>query len=440
MFCTHCGGEIQGQVKFCPHCGGALEEAAVQAGPDWSAYTRPAYAPVAQQPQEFVWPEFMQTPVEVEFRQTPEKEKRPVNKKKLWLGIGAAVLALCVIAAVLLQTVKKTVYLPVSNVQLQSGTETGWMFAYDPQGRLTKLEYVFGVSEPALGMQRNTKFVIYYFYQPNGNLKRAEIYLSDTGNYGMQMVVEYRFEGDVLQDFTIEAEEEKVPLEVRCDRKGRIEFVGVMDEDGEEQGGWEFTYYGRGGLSESSFWDGYTRQERRYDREGRMIQQELYQDDQLQYKWVQAYDDHGNMVERTTFAELGDVVVETVTEIAYTYEKDRIVDLQVRSEQKRDGERVWTKVDFACRWGGNKCEMTIEDVTGNGSFYGNTATEREDFCILLKKDKWGNTTFYEVLQGEEQVLRQEYGYEAYRLPWYYETVDGTAEPAYMYFLFDGMNG
>ena len=443
MFCVHCGARMPENTKYCPMCGSAIEADAQQetvTPTDWSLYARPENEPTAQQPREFVWPEFMQTPVEEEFRQTPEKVKRPVNKKKLWLSIGAAVLALCVIAAVLLQTVKKTVYLPVSNVQIQSYTETGWMFAYDPQGRLTKLEYVYGVSEQVLGVQRDTKIGIYYFYQPNGNLKRAEIYLSDTGDYMMQMVVEYRFKGDVLQDFTIEAEAEKAPLEVKCDRKGRIEFVGILDEDGEKEAGWEFSYYGQGGLSKSIFWNGFTRQERRYDREGHMIQQELYQDDQLQYKLAQAYDDHGNVVEKTTFVEHGSVALETVTEIAYTYEKNRIVDLQVHNENTSNGERAWLKMDFACRWGGNKCEITVEDVEGDGSFYGITETNWEDFCILLKKDKWGNTTFYEVLQGEEQVMRQEYAYESYRLPWYYKQVDGTVDPRYMYFIFDGLNG
>ena len=425
MFCTHCGGEIQGQIKFCPHCGGALEEAAVQAGPDWSAYTRPEHAPVAQQPQEFVWPEFMQTPVEVEFRQTPEKEKRPVNKKKLWLGIGAAVLALCVIAAVLLQTVKKTVYLPVRNVLMQQDVENEWVFDYDAQGRLTKMEYAIA---------HMSKMTVYYFYQPNGNLKRAELFIDQDGDLESRVVVEYQYQADVLQDFSMQMDDEKMPLDVKCDKKGRITEVWALDEDGEKEGGWEFAYYGNGGVSKSVFRSGSVRQEQKYDRVGRVIQKEAYIGDQLQYKLVQEYDEYGNLTRQTRFME-DEAVAEQTIEITYTYQKDRIVDMQIRTQERKNEDTLRLTVEFACRWDGDGkgCEMTVEKVDGEGSLLG-LSEEEQDFCILLQKDKNGNTTFYEVLLDDEQILQQEYRYEEYKLPWYYEVRDQTSDPLYLYFF------
>ena len=434
MFCTHCGGPLQGAVKFCPHCGGALEVVATTSVPDWSMYTRPEQETEAPQSQEFVWPEFMQTPVEPEFKQ-PEEKKQPINKKKLILGICAVVLVLATVAAVLLQTVKKTVYLPVRNVLMQQDVENEWVFDYDAQGRLTKMEYAQQIELNGI-IAHMSKMTVYYFYQPNGNMKRAELYIDQDGDLESRVVVEYQYQADVLQDFSMQMDDEKMPLDVKCDKKGRITEVWALDEDGEKEGGWEFAYYGNGGVSQNVFRSGSVRQEQKYDRDGRIIQQEAYIGDQLQYKLVREYDEHGNLTRQTRFMEDGLMLTGQQTiEITYTYQKDRIVDMQIRTQERKNEETLHMTVDFVCRWDGDgkDCEMTVETVDGEGSLLG-LSKEEQDFCILLQKDKNGNTTFYEVLLDDEQILQQEYRYEEYKLPWYYEVRDQTSDPMYLYFF------
>ena len=386
MFCTHCGGPLQGAVKFCPHCGGALEVVTTTSVPDWSMYTRPEQETEAPQSQEFVWPEFMQTPVEPEFRQVPEK--KPVNKKKLWLCIGAAVLALCMVAAVLLQTVKKRVYLPVRNVLMQQDVENEWVFDYDALGRLTKMEYAQQIELTGI-IAHMSKMTVYYFYQPNGNLKRAELYIDQDSDLESRVVVEYQYQADVLQDFSMQMDDEKMPLDVKCDKKGRITEVWALDEDGEKEGGWEFAYYGNGGVSQNVFRSGSVRQEQKYDRDGRMIQQEVYIGDQLQYKLVREYDEHGNLTRQTHFME-DEAVAEQTIEITYTYQKDRIVDMQIRTQERK--KRGYAALDggfcLPMGWGWQGLRDDRRNGGWRGKFVGTFQGRTGFLHFVAERQKW----------------------------------------------------
>ena len=76
-FCNNCGAQLPDDGKFCTTCGAKVEEAA--AAPTAAKQAAPAQAPV-------------------------QKEKKPVNKK-LFIILGAAVLALIVIVAVIVVVV-----------------------------------------------------------------------------------------------------------------------------------------------------------------------------------------------------------------------------------------------------------------------------------------------------------------------------------------------
>ena len=218
MLCKICGREMQGNVRFCTHCGSKLDV------PERSPYAPAEGEMRTQQIPSRLWEEFMQhaetaEPVQQEQTQMPaETEIQPRKRKKRLLHIGAAVLALVVLTTVILLTVKKTVYLPVGNVLLQESLTSEWVFDYDAKGRLTKLEYVYGMPGLSSGALKSRNMVIYYFYRPNGNLKRAEIYLADKGDYMMQIVVEYQYKGKKLKGFTVQSDEGQIPLTVECDR------------------------------------------------------------------------------------------------------------------------------------------------------------------------------------------------------------------------------
>lgn len=438
MLCEKCGTPMPENIQFCPHCGSAVENRTGQHTPvpeDWSLYARPADGaeqPPAQ-PQGFVWPEFMQIPVEAEFKEPEKKEKRPLNKKKLLLRICAVVLVLVAVTAVLLQTVTKTVYLQTLSESEQGGVITRYSYAYDPEGRIVKMvfqtEYDTSKIKPTLISTITLDVVLYYFYAPDGNLKTAEIH------YGQNLIqVEYNYEDGVLKDFTLSTEDETAALDVRCDKKGRIEYVGVLADDGEEQQSWEFTYDNDGTLEQCIFREG-ERSETvtKYDQAGHQIKTKHYMDGNLIYKYVNIYDDHGNLIERSTNydALMGP---NTSLKIGYTYNGDRIMDMRVHTGDTVSDLEEW--IEFDCHWDGNECEMTVESAGDETSLLGVTGEELESIRILLEKDDAGNTLGYEVYIGDELCQAQRYEYEAYKLPWYYGIIRPQTDPLYMCFLLD----
>lgn len=421
MFCSNCGNQVQDGARFCENCGALVVSPAPVSQPaPFAPYPlNPEPAPVAEPAPA----------AEPEAPAAPAKKK----KKLLPLILILAVVIVAVVAVVLLFG-KQTVYLVTETVsENMNGPTTTQRYEYDGEGRITKYEYEMEYPEH-LDYSYDMKYEISYEYSKDGKLESAQFETD-----GETIEVEYIYEKGVLTGFECDDlmdDSGAAELEIECDDDGRFEYIGFLDEEGNEYFTWRFKYYDDGTLKKSTHYSIYPINREvisEYNENGQTIEQTTFWNGELQYRVVYDYDDAGRQVLQEQYDSNDELQMRY--EIEYTSKKDRLTAMAMLIEtQDYDGEKIEAEIVFECEWDDLECTLTIDEIDGDEDALSTIGLSDEDIEIIFEKDKHGNLVKTEISVDGEMLTNNSTEYEEFKVSRDYSEPNVRIDPLYLYFL------
>jgi uncharacterized protein YuzE len=418
MICTHCGHRIPDGYRFCDACG------------------KPVTTPDINTPQQkaipVVFDEPAPTPTEHSV-EVPMEAPVASPKRKKWvlpLSIGILVLVLTAAAAAFLLFGKQTVYLMTKSVTTNIYTSNTHRYDYDEEGRLTKLKYQVAYTGSS---NYSYQYEIAYSYNDEGNIKTATFKAEEE-----TIKIEYVYKKGVLSDLKIKSSDFDGDIEVDCSKKGFIESIELIDEDGDSIGAFSFKYYENGTIKKSTLKNGLQKTVSQFNEAGKVTEATTYYNNEQRIRYVYDYDKDGNMILQETYD--ADDQLQTRLKMEYTFKKQRLDTLKMRIEGPSNDDKdkiVGVNLLFESEWDGLEGTMTITDIDGDKEFIENLEDQEydlEDLELLLEYDENGNLCAYELYLDGEIGMSAQYSYEAYKLPRRYQQPNPQNDPLYLYFL------
>ncbi len=453
MFCAYCGREIDKDERFCAYCG--QSNAPVT---DEEAYApQPAITfvpPVNPTPDPFNFPLHPSEPVPAPIYEMPvapiyEPEPQPaapVKKKKRAKPILITILALVLVAAIavagFLVFGKKTVYLVTKTVVDYGNYTSTTRYDYDEDGRLTKIKHAYEFDIDYY----SGDYEIAYSYNDDGSLKYCT-FKTD----GESVKIEYVYKKGTLSDLKIKStsnDSADMDFDVECTKEGQLEYVALLDEDGDPYRIYEFKYHDNGVVKKSTYTYGSSYHNREtvnvFNEDGKVIERIYAYDGEQSLRYVYDYDEEGRQILQESYNSEDEL--QSRMKMEYTFKKslfksDKLTGMVITVESRmEDGDLQEVTLTFECEWDGKECTLTVDDIDGDreairdmedGGF------DEDDFRILLEYDENGNLLKSKLILNDDTTQTTTYTYEEVKVPRKYKQISPENDPMYLYYLLNG---
>ena len=454
MFCAYCGREISKDERFCAYCGQANDSSAVEETvapqpefsfiPPVTAAPDPIHLPLYPTESPAPVAPAYEAPAAVAYQPEPQPAA-PVKRKKRAKPVIITILALVLVAALAVAGFmifgKKTVYLVTKTVVNNGSYTSTTRYDYDEDGRLTKIKYDY---EYSYDTSFSDGYEIAYSYNDDGTLK----YCTFKQDGEILLKIEYTYKSGTLSGLKIKDAADHMEdqdIEADCNSDGQLEYVALLDEDGEPYIIYEFKYHDNGIIKKYTYtYDrgSYGREmESHYNEDGKLIEQTYSYDGEQSWRYVYDYDEEGRQILQESYD--ADDELQSRTKMDYSFKKslfkpDKLTGLTITTEGRTDdGDLQEVVITLACEWDGNECTLTVEDIDGDREAIRDleeSGFDEDTFKILLEFDENNNLLKSKVFLDDDNTQTTTYTYEEVKVPRKYRQIDPENDPMYLYFL------